>query len=338
MGEKLEITSDVVIPDKHYGILTKDGVFCQELNPGKYNPNKHLNEEIIMYKEVLITENQFGIYVEDGRFIKLLSPGTYRENKLRFIQIVVNDLTIIDEGFCGIQYIDGNVKITLGPGKYCENHLQREKIVLVDMRTITKELKPQEVTSKDGVGMIIHSILVYQIIDALKAICRVGDIDFTIREIIKGIQHQVLSEHGVEYILSNKVNISKNIQERVAENCVEFGITIKHIDIKDICFDDALKESLASSAIAFRIGQSKILTADAEILVAEKMRMVAELMASPAAAHMRECELLREMSKNGKTKILFVPQIGRSGQINTIDSDTMSRVLAHHIVNDANEE
>ena len=159
--------------------------------------------------------------------------------------------------------------------------MMREQIVQVNMQVLTKELKPQKVVSKDGVCIEIFSILTYHIIDAYKAICMVQDIDMTIREIIKGVTHQVLSEHDLEYILSHKVDLSSSLQKRVESNCQQFGIVIIKTEIKNIKFDDKLTESLASVARAKQLGEAKLIASRVEIDIAENLRRVGELTSLP---------------------------------------------------------
>jgi erythrocyte band 7 integral membrane protein len=221
--------------------------------------------------------------------------------------------------------IDGQFNKILKPGKYFPNHCLREDIVQVNMQVTTKELKPQKVVSKDGVSIELFSILTYQIVDAYKAYCMVQDIDMTIREIIKGVTHQVLSEHELEYILAHKIDLSQDLQNRVESNCNQFGIVIIKTEIKDIKFDEKLTESLAASAIAKQIGEAKLIASRVEIDIAENLKKVGELTSLPVCQEMRYYDSVKEICKNANAKILFIPNNFSS------NSEISGRVISHQI-------
>lgn len=309
MVEEVLIKNETIIKENQTGYFTRNDQYVGIYPPGRYKVNDFMKEAITIVNDTIIDERQYGILTKNGEFVKMLPSGKHTANPITNEKITICDLVIINEGFNGLRYVDGKlVGEILRPGKYMENPFRRDKITVVDTRVITDELKPQRITSSDGVDIEIYGILVYQITDAFRAISVVKNIDNTMREIIKETHQQVLSEHPIAKILEEKQKMSEYIQNRVARSCQEFGVCIKHVGVKDIIFKDSeLQASLASGAVAQSIADAKIKTADAEIEVAKRMQQVAEMMNSQAAAEMRYYDSMERIMKNGNAKILFIP-------------------------------
>ncbi len=206
--------------------------------------------------------------------------------------------------------MNGKLEERLQPGLYFENHVCNERIVDVNMQVQTKELKPQTIVTKDTVSIVIHSILVYQIVDAYRAVCLVNDVDFSIREAIKTASHQVLSENDLDALMVSKKELSDAIKQRVEACCVEFGVKIDRIDIKDIVFGEELKEALTSAAIARRMADSKYINAKAEVDSAKLMRETADLLATDAAMRIRSQETLLSICKSSNARVYFFGDAG----------------------------
>lgn len=305
LGEKIEIVPLTLINENNKGILKKNGVYIETLNPGLHFINEFNKEEVEIVSAKVITENQKGILTERGCFKEILNPGQYYENPALDIKIIIKDLTVIQEGHIGLKCVNGKLTETLNPGIYLENTFINETITDVNMQFQTKELKPQTIVTKDTVSITIFSVLIYQIVDAYKATFLVNDIDFTIRETIKIVSHQVLSEHTLDECMNDKIKHSDEIKKRVDENCKDFGVKIDRIDIKDIIFGEELKDALTAAAKARRIAESKLITARAEVEAAKLMREAADQMDSESAMQMRNLDALQQMSKNGNTHFYF---------------------------------
>jgi erythrocyte band 7 integral membrane protein len=295
------------IKENKIGIVTKNGKFDRILKVGMHFVNIFDGESCIVVDAIVIGDNQKGIQINRGKFEKLLDAGQYYENPVLDIKIIPKSVTLIEEGHIGLQFVNGILINILNPGIYFENHLMNEKIIDVNMQIQTKELKEQTIMTKDTVSVQIHSVLVYQITNAKKAICDVENIDFSIRESIKVITQQVLSENSLDDCMTRKQFLSDTIKKRVETNCVEFGIKIIRVDIKDIFInDDNIKEALASSAIAKRMAESKLINAEAEVKSAELMKKAADQLGTGSAMHIRQLETIMAICKHHNSKVHVV--------------------------------
>ena len=77
-------------------------------------------------------------------------------------------------------------------------------------------------------------------------------------------------------------------------------------------FSQELQETLSSAAKQRRIGESKVIAAQAEVESAKLMREASDILNTPAAMQIRYLETLQTMAKTANSKIIFMP--GESGQ------------------------
>jgi erythrocyte band 7 integral membrane protein len=77
--------------------------------------------------------------------------------------------------------------------------------------------------------------------------------------------------------------------------------------IKDFNFSKELQESLSAAAQAKRTGESKIISAKAEVDSAKLMREAADILSTPSAMQIRYLDTLNSLSKAPQTRIVFLP-------------------------------
>lgn len=82
---------------------------------------------------------------------------------------------------------------------------------------------------------------------------------------------------------------------------------IESILIKDFNFSKELQESLSAAAQAKRTGESKIISAKAEVDSAKLMREAADILSTPSAMQIRYLDTLNSLSKAPQTRVIFLP-------------------------------
>lgn len=305
LNEKMLVYDHSIINEYELGVLTKDGKFVKELEPGRYFINTFLKEKLYIFKHMIIHEGARGVKSRDGKFIEVLLPGIYKVNEFLKESIKIVEETVIQEDHKGLKLVDGKFSEILDSGRHFANPVLNEKILPVSLQVLTKELVPQQIYTKDTTRLTIHSILVYQIVNPVKAILEVENIDYSIREQIKSITQQVMSEQTLDYIMENKIHLSQTIRERVKAISESWGVKVIAIDIKELELDDTIKKEMTASATAKREAESKLINASAEVEIARKQREVAELLNTPYSSEMRQFETLKTLAQQG-AKFIFV--------------------------------
>lgn len=340
LNEELKIVPLTIVPENHKGIVTRSGKFNRVLESGQHFINELLEEKIYVQKETIVLPTQIAVMIKNGKFVKNLPSGKFFANPILNEEIIVVKMVEIPEGFVGLSTVEGKFVEILQPGGYFPRAILQEEIYPINLQSITDELKPQKIVTKDTTSISTQSILVYKIVNPYKAHYEVKDLDFAIRECAKTISQQVLSEYDLDHIMKSKSELSAIIQKRVASICEKYGVLIERIDIRDIFFEKSLEADLAETAKARRTAEARRITADAEIEIAQRMEKIYD---SPGAMHMRNLDTMRAICESSNTRVLFIPGIsmpsasfssssnsssGRSSGMDRLPARVLERVIA----------
>jgi regulator of protease activity HflC (stomatin/prohibitin superfamily) len=306
LREDIIIINATIIGEYQKGIFIRNGKFEKELEPGEHYANSFLREEIVIVNLIIIRETYLGVMLIDGKFEKIVKPGKHFINTFLKQELKEVSEIVIMENYEGILLINGQFNKLLKPRRYFANPYLKEEIILVDMRITTKELVPQTIVTKDTTTFSINSILIYKIVDSVNATLSINNVDHAIREQIKSMSQQVLSEHDLDYIMANKMILSGTIRDRVKNKCSLWGIELIAIDIKELILPSELQLELTESARAKRSSEALLIRGEAEVKNAEKQQQVAKMLSSPSSTHMREMETIREIFANPNTKAMFI--------------------------------
>lgn len=114
--------------------------------------------------------------------------------------------------------------------------------------------------------------------------------------------------HSFQDLVENRDAISREIQEHIDPAAKNWGVKIEATLVKDIGISEQLQESLSSAAQAKRLGESRVITSEAEVEAAKLMREAADILSHPAALQIRYLETLSSMSRSTNApKTLFMP-------------------------------
>lgn len=117
----------------------------------------------------------------------------------------------------------------------------------------------------------------------------------------------VVGGRVLQSLVTDREQVALEVQEIVGDIADKWGVQVESILIKDIVFSKELQESLSSAAKQKRIGESKVIAAQAEVDAARLMRQAADILASKSAMQIRALESLQAMAKTANSKVIFVP-------------------------------
>lgn len=306
LKEEIRIIRATIIEEYQKGIFIKNGKFDKVLDSGEHYANSFLKEEILISNFVIIRETYVGVMLVDGKFVEVVKPGKYFVNQFLKQELKEIAETVIMENYEGIFLVNGQFNKLLKPGRYFANPYMKEQIEIVDMRITTKELVPQTIVTKDTTTFTINSILVYKIVDSVKATLSINNVDHAIREHIKSMSQQVLSEHDLDHIMINKMALSGTIRDRVKTKCATWGIELIAIDIKELILPPELQMEMSEAARARRNCDALSIRAKAEVENAQMQQQVAKMLSSASSTHMREMETLQKAFANPNAKIILI--------------------------------
>ncbi len=217
-----------------------------------------------------------------------------------------NPYVTVPQGHAGVLTKFGKAYKVVDPGLYFVNQMT-EEMHLVDIKIRITDIPRQVVMTKDNVSIIIDSVLYWHIIDPFVAKFHVDHVANALMERTMTTLRDTIGAHILQNVIENREALATEIRKIIDETSRSWGVIIESILIKDISFSQELQETLASAAKQQRLGESKVISAKAEVQAAKLMREASDILNTPAAMQIRYLETLTAMSHQAGTKVIFMP-------------------------------
>ena len=195
---------------------------------------------------------------------------------------------------------------SVDPGLYKINRLC-ENLERVDIRIQIQEIPRQYIMTQDNVGLNIDSVLYWHVVDPYVATYLVQNVSKALVERTQTTLRQVLGSRTLQNCIDSRDAIAHEIESLISGPAKSWGVLIESILIKDLLFTAELTENLSAAAKAKRLGESKVIQAQAEVDSARLMREASDILNTPAAMQIRYLETLNVIARNAERKVIFMP-------------------------------
>jgi regulator of protease activity HflC (stomatin/prohibitin superfamily) len=184
-----------------------------------------------------------------------------------------------------------------------------DKMVRVDLRTVTLNIPPQEVITKDNVPVRVNAVAYFRIIDPEKAIVQVENFMVATSQISQTTLRSVLGQHVLDELLSERDKINAILQEIIDEATSPWGIKVSIVEVKDVEIPTGMQRAMARQAEAERERRAKVIAAEGEFQASERLKDAAEVLSeNPASLQLRFLQTMLEISsERSSTLILPLP-------------------------------
>lgn len=183
-----------------------------------------------------------------------------------------------------------------------------DKAVKVDLRTVTLNVPPQEVITRDNVTVKVNAVAYFRVVDPSKAIVQVENFLVATSQISQTTLRSVLGQVDLDHLLSEREQINERLQKIIDEQTHPWGVKVSVVEVKDIELPADMQRALARQAEAERERRAKIIAADGEYQASEKLSQAARVISSePGALQLRYLQTMNEIGSNGGTSTLIVP-------------------------------
>jgi regulator of protease activity HflC (stomatin/prohibitin superfamily) len=223
-----------------------------------------------------------------------------------------NPYKTVRQGQVGLVQKFGKYYKSVDPGLYSIN-IFSEKISAVSIKLQIIDMPRQAITTKDNVGVSIDSVVYWHIVDPYTASFLVSNIQQALIERTQATLRQVLGMKTLQEIIENRESIGHQIEGLIAGPASSWGISIESILIKDMIFEKELQETLSAAAKSKRLGESKVIAAQAFVDAARLMREASDILNTPAAMQIRYLETLTSMARDSEQKVIFMPAVTNAG-------------------------
>lgn len=184
-----------------------------------------------------------------------------------------------------------------------------DKMMKVDMRTITMDVPPQDVITRDNVSIKVNAVVYFRVIDANSAVINVENYLYATSQLAQTTLRSVCGQVELDEILSEREKINMQLQEILDRSTDPWGIKISLVEVKHIDLPEEMKRAMAKQAEAERERRAKIINAEGEYQAAQKLIDAAALMETqPMSLQLRYLQTLNQIaSENNSTTVFPIP-------------------------------
>lgn len=192
-----------------------------------------------------------------------------------------------------------------GPGLFfilpCMDEIQR-----VDLRTVSFDIPPQEILTKDSVTCAVDAVVYYRVFNPEASVTNVANAAYSTKLLAQTTLRNQLGAVTLAGLLSERDNIADTMQHILDEATDPWGIKVERVEVKDVRLPQNLQRSMAAEAEATRDAQAKIIAAKGEMDASKALKEAADVIAqSPGALQLRYLQTLTAISAEKNSTIVF---------------------------------
>ncbi len=205
----------------------------------------------------------------------------------------------------GVIFRLGRLIATKGPGLILLIPLV-DRMERVDLRTVTLNIPPQEVITRDNVPSSVNAVAYFRVVDQDRAIVEVENYLLATSQIAQTALRSVLGKAELDQLLSERERLNEELQTIIDESTEPWGVKVTAVEIKDVEIPEQMQRAMARQAEAERERRAKIINSEGEYQAAQKLTDAADIISTnPASLQLRYLQTLLEIGSNQNTTIVF---------------------------------
>ncbi len=221
---------------------------------------------------------------------------------------LVNAIKIVNEYERGVIFRLGRLMGARGPGLFFIIPIV-EKMVKVSLRTVTFDVTPQEVMTKDNVPIKINAVVWFRVMDPAKAVVTVENYHLATMQLAQTTLRGIAGQFELDQILSERNTVNQQLQQIIDEQTDPWGIKVSIVEIKEVELPETMKRSMARQAEVERDRRARVINAEGEYQASQKLMEAAKVLATePIAIQLRFLQTATEIAaEKNSTVILPIP-------------------------------
>jgi regulator of protease activity HflC (stomatin/prohibitin superfamily) len=216
-----------------------------------------------------------------------------------------SSIRVLREYERGVIFRLGRLIATKGPGLILLIPLI-DRMERVDLRTVTLNIPPQEVITRDNVPSSVNAVAYFRVVDPNRAIVEVENFLLATSQISQTALRSVLGKAELDQLLSERERLNEELQTIIDESTEPWGVKVTAVEIKDVEIPEQMQRAMARQAEAERERRAKIINSEGEYQAAQKLTDAADIISTnPASLQLRYLQTLLEIGSNQNTTIVF---------------------------------
>ncbi len=232
-------------------------------------------------------------------------PGGWVILGVVVLLILVNSIKVVNEYERGVIFRLGRLVGVRGPGLFFLIPMV-ERMVKISLRTLTFDVTPQEVMTKDNVPIKVNAVVYFRVMDPARAVVEVENYQVATVQIAQTTLRGVVGHNELDDILAEREKINQRLQQIIDEQTDPWGIKVSIVEIKEVELPESMKRAMARQAEVERERRAKVINAEGELQASEKLREAARILAEiPQAMHLRYLQTATEIATEKNSTLVF---------------------------------
>jgi regulator of protease activity HflC (stomatin/prohibitin superfamily) len=181
-----------------------------------------------------------------------------------------------------------------------------DRMVRVDLRTVTLQIPPQEVITRDNVTARVTAVAYFRVVDPNRAIVEVENFLAAVTQISQTTLRSVLGTAELDTLLAERERLNVDLQKIIDDQTEPWGVKVTTVEIKDVEIPQGMQRAMARQAEAERERRAKIISSEGEFQAAQRLFDAAEIISqNPATIQLRYLQTLLELGSGSTSTIVF---------------------------------
>jgi regulator of protease activity HflC (stomatin/prohibitin superfamily) len=169
---------------------------------------------------------------------------------------------------------------------------------IVDMRIRSTPVQAQDALTLDTVPVNVDAVLFWRVTDAKKAVLEVEDFPSTVSWAAQTTLRDLIGRTELLRMISDREALDKELREIIDRKTSSWGITVQSVEIRDVMIPKTLEDAMSRKAQAERERESRIILAESEPQIAERLSRAAQIYeGDPDAMRLRAMNITYESIK-----------------------------------------
>ena len=233
---------------------------------------------------------------------------------------------IVNEYERGVIFRLGRVVGAKGPGLFFIIPLI-DRMVKVNLQTVTFDIPPQDVITKDNVTLRVNAVAYFNVVDPVRAVVAVQNYLVATSQIAQTTLRSVLGQVELDDLLLKRDEINTQLQQIVDGVTDPWGVKVTLVEVKDVELPETMRRAMGRQAEAERERRSKVIHAEGEREAASSLSAAADVLdRSPGAMQLRLLSTMAEVAVERNSTLIFpIPiELLRFAQSFTDDRDSVA--------------
>lgn len=181
-----------------------------------------------------------------------------------------------------------------------------DRMVRVDLRTVTLDVPPQDVISRDNVTIKVNAVVYFKVVEPSRAVVEVENFLMATSKLAQTTLRSVLGQVELDELLASRETINHRLQTILDGQTEPWGVKVSNVEVKQIDLPVEMQRAMAKQAEAERERRAKIIAAEGELQASQKLAEAAEIMEKrPISLQLRYLQTIREMSSEHTTNTII---------------------------------